>query len=133
MSKKEIDPVDVHVGSRMRTRRQVLGVSQAQLGDAVGVTFQQIQKYEDGGNRVSASRLQQIANVLQVSASFFFEGVPSLSVRDKQLKRSTSTDYLLNFVTTSEGNAFAKAFMRINSSKSRRRVINLAKEIAADQ
>lgn len=69
------DPVDVHVGKRMRLRRTLLGLSQEQLAAAVGVTFQQIQKYERGSNRVSASRLYDVARVLGVEISFFFEDI----------------------------------------------------------
>ena len=73
MPKKNANPIDRHVGTRIRMQRMVRGLSQTELGKAVGVTFQQVQKYEKGANRVSASRLQQIANVLEVAPDFFFE------------------------------------------------------------
>ncbi|MBL4614923.1 MAG: helix-turn-helix transcriptional regulator, partial [Magnetovibrio sp.] len=69
-------PVDVHVGARLRQRRTLLGMSQEKLGEAVGLTFQQIQKYERGANRIGASRLYQLSNVLDVSVSYFFEEMP---------------------------------------------------------
>ena len=76
MAKKAPNPIDKHVGSRVRMRRMMLSMSQEKLGDALGLTFQQVQKYEKGTNRIGASRLQQIAHILQVPVSFFFEGAP---------------------------------------------------------
>jgi transcriptional regulator with XRE-family HTH domain len=70
----EPDPVDIHVGARLRTRRTLLGMSQEKLAEAIGLTFQQVQKYEMGKNRISASRLYQFAQILDVSISYFFEG-----------------------------------------------------------
>ena len=77
LAKKAPNPTDKHVGSRVRMRRMMLGMSQEKLGDALGLTFQQVQKYEKGTNRIGASRLQQISHTLQVSVAFFFEGAPS--------------------------------------------------------
>src|SRR5436853_4963170 len=77
MVKKAPNPIDKHVGSRVRMRRMMLGMSQEKLGDALGLTFQQVQKYEKGTNRIGASRLQQISLILQVPISFFFEGAPA--------------------------------------------------------
>src|SRR5947207_14839601 len=76
MAKKAPNPIDKHVGSRVRMRRMMLGMSQEKLGDALGLTFQQVQKYEKGTNRIGASRLQQISLILQVPVGFFFEGAP---------------------------------------------------------
>ena len=78
MSTKAPNPVDKYVGSRVRMRRIMLGMSQEKLGEALGLTFQQVQKYEKGTNRIGASRLQQISGILQVPVSFFFEGTPDL-------------------------------------------------------
>ena len=77
MIKKAPNPIDKHVGSRVRMRRMMVGMSQEKLGDALGLTFQQVQKYEKGTNRIGASRLQQISIILQVPVSFFFEGAPA--------------------------------------------------------
>ena len=71
------NPIDMHVGSRVRMRRILIGMSQEKLGDALGLTFQQVQKYEKGTNRIGASRLQQIAKALDVVPSFFFDGMPA--------------------------------------------------------
>ena len=77
-AKKSPNPIDKHVGSRVRMRRMMLSMSQEKLGDALGVTFQQVQKYEKGANRIGASRLHHIARILQVPVAFFFEGAPDL-------------------------------------------------------
>src|SRR6266403_3706757 len=79
MAKKAPNPIDKHVGSRVRMRRMMLEMSQEKLGDALGLTFQQVQKYEKGTNRIGASRLQQISLILQVPVAFFFEGAPDMS------------------------------------------------------
>ena len=78
MPKKSPNPIDKHVGGRVRMQRMALGMSQEKLGDAIGLTFQQVQKYEKGANRISASRLQQIAHVLGVPVTYFFDGAPGL-------------------------------------------------------
>src|SRR6184192_4062663 len=75
-AKKAPNPIDRHVGSRVRMRRMMLAMSQEKLGDALGLTFQQVQKYETGTNRLGASRLQHISHILQVPVAFFFEGAP---------------------------------------------------------
>src|ERR1043166_6180006 len=77
MAKKAPNPIDKHVGSRVRMRRMMLGMSQEKLGNALGLTFQQVQKYEKGANRIGASRLQQLSLILQVPVSFFFDGAPT--------------------------------------------------------
>jgi transcriptional regulator with XRE-family HTH domain len=78
MVKKAPNPVDKHVGSRVRLRRLMLGISQEKLGDSLGLTMQQLQKYESGKNRIGASRLQHISDILQIPVPFFFEGAPQL-------------------------------------------------------
>ena len=78
MAKKSPNPIDRYVGARVRMRRMMLGMSQEKLGDALGLTFQQVQKYEKGANRIGASRLQHIAVIFQVPVSFFFEGAPNV-------------------------------------------------------
>jgi transcriptional regulator with XRE-family HTH domain len=131
MAKKAPNPIDKHVGSRVRMRRMMLSMSQEKLGDALGLTFQQVQKYEKGTNRIGASRLQQISHILQVPVAFFFEGAPNLpgQVTDG-LREAPSPAYVSDFLATSEGLALTKAFMRIKEPKLRRRVVELVKEIA---
>ena len=128
MAKKVIDPTDKYVGNRVRTRRLALGLSQTKLADAVGVTFQQVQKYEKGRNRISASRLSQIAHTLQVSVSFFFEGAPNRSPASKG--KSMSTAYLTDFISSAGGQAFMKAFMKIDDTRLRRHIVDLVDYIA---
>ena len=130
MSTKAPNPVDKYVGSRGRMRRIMLGMSQEKLGEALGLTFQQVQKYEKGTNRVGASRLQQVAHILQVPVSFFFEGAPSAS---DDLTGATSDapqpTYVSDFLATSDGLALVKAFMRIKDPKLRRRIVGLVEQI----
>jgi transcriptional regulator with XRE-family HTH domain len=109
----------------------MLSMSQEKLGDALGLTFQQVQKYEKGTNRIGASRLQQISHILQVPVAFFFEGAPSLHGHSGDgLREAPSPAYVSDFLATSEGLALTKAFMRIKEPKLRRRVVDLVKEIA---
>jgi transcriptional regulator with XRE-family HTH domain len=131
MAKKAPNPIDKHVGSRVRMRRMMLSMSQEKLGDALGLTFQQVQKYEKGTNRIGASRLQQISHILQVPVAFFFEGAPNLPGQATDgLREAPSPAYVSDFLAPSEGLALTKAFMRIKEPKLRRRVVELVKEIA---
>src|SRR5215207_1732981 len=100
---KAPNPTDRHVGSRVRMRRIMLGMSQEKLGDALGLTFQQVQKYEKGTNRIGASRLQHIARILQVPISFFFEGAPEIPGQATGLSEAPSPAYVADFLATSEG------------------------------
>jgi len=113
-------------------RRMMLGMSQEKLGDALGLTFQQVQKYEKGTNRIGASRLQQISHILQVPVEFFFEGAPSLGSgsRIDGLGEAPSPAYVSDFLATSDGLALTKAFMRISDTKLRRRIVDLVEQIA---
>jgi transcriptional regulator with XRE-family HTH domain len=110
------NPIDIHVGSRMRMRRLAVGMSQQKLATALGVTFQQVQKYEKGANRMGSSRLQQVADVLGVAAPFFFEGAGGAPYG-----RAPSPAYIDNFVRGEEGLRLAKAFMRLHPAVRRRR------------
>jgi transcriptional regulator with XRE-family HTH domain len=133
MTKKTPNPTDKHVGSRVRMRRMMLGMSQEKLGDALHLTFQQIQKYEKGTNRIGASRLQQIAHCLQVPVSFFFEGAPVQSLNGGAENGSApSPAYVSEFLATSDGLALTKSFMRINDPKLRRRIVDLVSQIAGE-
>jgi transcriptional regulator with XRE-family HTH domain len=132
MVKKAPNPIDRHVGSRVRMRRMMLGMSQEKLGDALDLTFQQVQKYEKGTNRIGASRLQSIAHILQVPVAFFFEGAPSGAGHADGLAEAPSPAYISDFLASSEGLALTKAFMRIKDPKVRRRVVDLVEAIAGD-
>ncbi len=133
MAKKAPNPIDKHVGSRVRMRRMMLNMSQEKLGDALGLTFQQVQKYEKGTNRIGASRLQQIANILQVPVSFFFEGAPHIPGSPTSgMSEAPSPAYVSDFLATSDGLSLTKAFMRIKNSKLRRRIVDLVEQIAGE-
>ncbi len=99
-------PVDAHIGQKIRTRRNLLGLSQTELADAAGITFQQIQKYEKGANRVGASRLQQFSEALGVPPSYFFEGVPIVGKKKSAPQEGEiSEDTIVSFLGTREGAA----------------------------
>src|SRR5271168_387189 len=134
IAKKAPNPIDKHVGSRVRMRRMMLGMSQEKLGDALGLTFQQVQKYEKGTNRIGASRLQQIAQILQVPVAFFFEGAPGAQIigRGKGPAEAPSPAYVSDFLATSDGLALTKAFMQIRDGKLRRRIVDLVEQVAGD-
>jgi transcriptional regulator with XRE-family HTH domain len=130
-AKKAPNPIDKYVGSRVRMRRMMLGMSQEKLGNALGLTFQQVQKYEKGTNRIGASRLQQISNILQVPVSFFFDGAPDIATtRASELGEAPSPLYVADFLATSDGLALTRAFMRINDSKLRRKIVELVEQMA---
>jgi transcriptional regulator with XRE-family HTH domain len=134
MVKKTPNPIDKHVGSRVRMRRMMLSMSQEKLGGALGLTFQQVQKYEKGTNRIGASRLQQISHILQVPVAFFFEGAPSYHPQTgdgaEGMSEAPSPTYVSDFLATSDGLALTKAFMEIKEPKLRRRIVDLVEEIA---
>lgn len=121
--RRQSDAVDKHVGKRIRMRRFMLAVSQTALANELGLTFQQIQKYEKGMNRVSSGRLQQISDILQVPISFFFEGLPR-SAGDQSLVD------IAGFLATSDGLSLAEAFMEITKPKLRRAIVELVEKIA---
>jgi transcriptional regulator with XRE-family HTH domain len=137
--KKAPNPIDRHVGSRVRMRRILLGMSQEKLGEALGLTFQQIQKYEKGTNRIGASRLQQISRTLNVPPAFFFDGAPmhdeSAPDNADQLAvaEPSSSTFVLDFIATAEGLHLNKAFARIRDAKVRKRIIDLVVTLAADE
>lgn len=132
MSKvKTPNPIDKHVGARVRMRRMMLSMSQEKLGNALNLTFQQVQKYEKGTNRIGASRLQQISGILQVPISFFFDGAPDATgQRPGNLKETLSPSIVSDFMITSDGQSLVKSFAKIKSAKLRRRLVDLAEELA---
>jgi transcriptional regulator with XRE-family HTH domain len=132
MLTKAPNPVDRHVGSRMRMRRMLIGMSQEKLGEALGITFQQIQKYEKGTNRIGASRLHHIARVLGVPVEFFYEGAPQVGAV-QGFAESPASGYVADFLTTSEGLELVKAFIAIKDPKVRRRIIDLAKALGQSE
>ena len=132
-SKKSPNPIDIHVGSRVRLRRMMLGMSQEKLGEALGITFQQIQKYEKGTNRVGASRLQNISSILNVPVSFFFEDAPGEQADSQTgLAEASSSNYVVDFLSSSEGLQLNRAFVKIGDPKVRRKLVDLVKALAAE-
>jgi transcriptional regulator with XRE-family HTH domain len=136
MPKKSPNLTDKHVGSRVRMRRMMLDMSQTELGNNIGLTFQQVQKYEKGTNRIGAGRLHEIARILKVPISFFFEGSP----REPGEQRGRGdTDlaplptYVTDFLATSDGLALTKAFMQIKDANLRRRIVSLVQEITGEK
>jgi transcriptional regulator with XRE-family HTH domain len=127
MHKKAPNPTDKHVGARVRMRRLMLGMSQTDLSGGLGLTFQQVQKYEKGANRIGASRLQHISNILQVPVAFFFEGGPGLPANAGD---APSAAYVNDFLASSDGLALTKSFMGIKDAKLRRSIVNLVEGIA---
>lgn len=128
---RSANPIDVHVGTRVRLRRQVLKMSQEKLGDQLGVTFQQVQKYERGSNRVGASRLWKMSEVLDVPVGFFFDGLGP----DAQLghfAEGDQTPIVYDFINSTDGVALAKAVSQIKSKAVRRQILELARSLAKD-
>lgn len=131
--KKEPNPIDIHVGSRVRLRRMMVGISQEKLGEHLGITFQQVQKYEKGTNRIGASRMQSISNFLQVPVSFFFEDAPGSSGGYEPSEfQETSSSSMMEFLSSPEGLQLNKAFAKIQDSKVRRRIVDLVKSLAVE-
>jgi transcriptional regulator with XRE-family HTH domain len=129
MARRDPNYIDVHVGSRIRMRRQLINMSQERLGELLGITFQQVQKYEKGANRISASRLFYAAKTLGVPINFFFEGLPGLEA-DGGLKEGAQPDEFLAALMTAEGIQLAKAFRDASSQQKRKLIANLARQVA---
>jgi len=132
MVKKTPDPIDRHVGSRVRMQRMLMKMTQEKLGEALGLTFQQVQKYEKGMNRIGASRLQQISKTLNTPPSFFFEGAPTGSPADQAngFEEDTSSRYVVDFISTAEGLLLNRSFARIRNPKLRKRIVDLVCAVA---
>ena len=136
---KTPNPVDVHVGSRIRLRRMMIGMSQERLGERLGLTFQQVQKYEKGANRVGASRLFAISRILEVPVEFFFADMPdSIASGDTAeaskggMAEPDETAFVMDFVSSSEGLQLNTAFKKIGSQETRRKIVDLVKTLAAE-
>ncbi|MEX4006475.1 helix-turn-helix domain-containing protein [Neoaquamicrobium sediminum] len=131
-NKKKPNPIDIHVGGRIRLRRNMLGLSQEKLGESLGITFQQIQKYEKGTNRVGASRLQAIASILEVPVAFFFEDAPG-GPGAGGLSEESQTTYVVDFLSSTEGLRLNRAFVRISDPKVRTKIIDLVRALADEE
>lgn len=132
MAKKTANPTDKHVGSKIRQRRMMLDMTQTDLATGLGLTFQQVQKYEKGSNRVGASRLQHIASIMQVPVSFFFDGGPAIPGQVSApggVKPSPA--FVQDFLATSDGIALVRAYMAIKDTKLRRSIVNFVEQIVS--
>jgi transcriptional regulator with XRE-family HTH domain len=135
ISKKATNPVDRHIGLRIRSRRLALGKSQEWLGDRIGLTFQQVQKYEKGTNRVGGSRMVQIASALQTDPSVFFEGSPpneAAGARRSANSKHSSDDPLDSFMASRTGIELARAFMKIKKPSRQALLVRIAEEFARE-
>ncbi|MBC8049169.1 MAG: helix-turn-helix transcriptional regulator [Chitinophagales bacterium] len=126
------NPVDIHVGSRVRLRRLVIGMSQEKLGEKMSLTFQQIQKYEKGTNRIGASRLFQLSQILDVPMSFFFEDAPVRPGAQQQagFAEAKTETFLMDFLNTREGLELNRAFVKVSDAKIRRKIIDLVRSLS---
>ena len=129
------NPIDVHVGGRVRFRRMLLGMSQEKLGEKLGLTFQQIQKYEKGINRIGASRLFDLAQVLGVPVQFFYEEAPvgeSQAAMPAGFAEKPEENAIVDFLRSRDGLELNKAFVRISDAKARRAIVDLVRSLAND-
>src|SRR5215510_12449667 len=131
--KKASNLTDEYVGARVRMRRKMLAMSQTQLADALGITYQQLQKNERGTNRIAASRLQQLSHILQVPVGFFFEGAPNASAPHGSNKSELWMAQIDDFVSDPDGLRLIEAFMRIDNATLRRRIAMLLQEREAEE
>ncbi len=129
--KKNTNPVDAQVGSRVRLRRMLIGMSQERLGELLGLTFQQVQKYEKGLNRIGAGRLFDIARILGVPIDYFYEALAGAPNRG--FAENDASPPVMEFVSSGEGLQLSLAFMRIKDSKVRKRVLDLVKSLAEEK
>ncbi len=130
MPRKSPNPIDVYVGGRVRMRRMLVGMSQEKLGESLGLTFQQVQKYEKGANRIGASRLYQIARVLSVPVDFFYDGIQLDEASGvNSLADAEPANFELDMLSTSEGIQLNSAFFSIRDPKVRKKVLELVKAL----
>jgi len=127
--KKQANPIDIQVGNRVRIRRMLIGMSQERLGDLLGLTFQQVQKYEKGVNRIGAGRLFEVSRILNVPIDFFYEGVNAAQPGAGEPEGAP----VMEFVSSGEGLQLSLAFMKIKDSKVRKRVLDLVKSLAEEE
>jgi transcriptional regulator with XRE-family HTH domain len=133
VSKKTGNPIDTQVGNRVRIRRMLVGLSQEQLGDRLGLTFQQVQKYEKGTNRIGAGRLFEISCFLGVPISFFYEGLRDTSLPKTASAGAEISPSVMAFVASGEGLQLSRAFKSIKDRKVRKRILDLVRSLSEDQ
>jgi transcriptional regulator with XRE-family HTH domain len=150
LAKKQPSSIDAHVGSRVRLRRMLIGMSQEKLGELLGLTFQQVQKYEKGANRIGASRLFDISTILGVPVSYFFDDVPDEVASQHRLQNGhglsnghnglnghykdlESGPHMMEFVSSAEGFQLIRAYTKITDPRVRKRVLDLVKSLTGDE
>jgi transcriptional regulator with XRE-family HTH domain len=133
LPKKRANANDPHVGHRMRLRRMLIGMSQERMGELLGLTFQQIQKYEKGVNRIGAGRLFDIARILSVPIDYFYEGAASHLTGPRGFSENDAAPPVMDFLASGEGLQLSLAFMRIKDPKVRKRVLDLVKSLAEEE
>ena len=129
------NPIDAHVGSRVRLRRMLLGMSQEKLGEHLGLTFQQVQKYEKGVNRIGASRLFDLSHVLGVPVQFFYEDAPvgvTEHVSAHGLAERPTESFVVEFLSSREGLELNKAFVKLSDARVRRSIVELVRALAGE-
>ena len=126
MQKKSPGPIDTHIGHRVRLRRNTIGMSQEKLAEGLGLTFQQVQKYEKGANRIGASRLLHIAGILEVGIDFFFEGLPDL-----RSGRPSGESAMAEFLTMPDSDRLVRGFLRLKDPEARKKVADLVDWLAS--
>ena len=131
--KKQANPIDIQVGNRVRIRRMLIGMSQERLGDLLGLTFQQVQKYEKGVNRIGAGRLFEVSRILNVPIDFFYEGVEGQLAGQPGMAEPEGAPPVMEFVSSGEGLQLSLAFMKIKDAKVRKRVLDLVKSLAQEE
>jgi transcriptional regulator with XRE-family HTH domain len=129
LSSRLPDSVDKHVGRRLKMRRQILGISQGELGKKLNLSFQQVQKYEKGTTRVGASRLQQLCKILDVQVSYFFDGGPRPPRRGRKARQDSFTADILDLVASTDGHALVRAFARISNKTLRRSIVRFVEAV----
>jgi len=132
---KKPNPIDIHVGSRVRLRRMLLSMSQEKLGDQMGLTFQQIQKYEKGTNRIGASRLYHISQILEVPVQFFFDDAPLAAGQTSGMggmSEPKMENFLYEFISTRDGLELIRAFVSIHDPKVRKRIVDLVRTLSSE-
>ena len=131
VAKIQANPIDIQVGNRVRIRRMLIGMSQERLGDLLGLTFQQVQKYEKGVNRIGAGRLFEVSRILNVPVDFFYEGVAAQGAPG--MSEPEGAPPVMEFVSSGEGLQLSIAFMKIKDAKVRKRVLDLVKSLAEEE
>ncbi|MGD9671131.1 MAG: helix-turn-helix domain-containing protein [Hyphomicrobiaceae bacterium] len=134
-SARKANPIDMHVGMRVRMRRMLLGMSQEKLGELLGLTFQQVQKYEKGVNRVGASRLYELSRVLDVPVQYFYDDVPAMGATAATVDgyaESAAESYVADVLGSRDGLELNKAFARISDARVRRSIVDLVRSLAGE-